>query len=243
MCDTDKHWEAWGQQDPYFAVLSDKKFRKGADRQEFFGSGLETVDGLVAAAKRHFGNLNYGSALEFGSGVGRLTMPLSKHFGSVVGVEISEAMINEAKVNCVKSGINNIQFFKSDDQLSSVGEKFDFIVSVLVLQHIPNKRGMRIVSRLLEKLNANGVIAIHFPVRIRLPWPERLIYRIKQTVPASRYLFNLLQNRRLTEPLMQMNEYSLTEVIELASARGIQEFALTTCIETKVNSVILFGRT
>jgi SAM-dependent methyltransferase len=223
-------------------VLSDKKFRRGASRQEFFASGFETVEGLIATAKHHFGNLNQDSALELGSGVGRLTIPLSTHFRSVVGVEISEAMIEEAKANCVKSGVKNIRFLKSDDQLSLVRERFDFILRCLVFQHIPNKRGMRILSRLLEKLNANGVIAIHFPIRVRLPIQDRLIYSIKQIVPASRYLFNLLQNRRLTEPLMQMNEYDLNEVIDLASASGIREFALTTCIEKRYNSVVVFGR-
>jgi hypothetical protein len=71
MYEIDKHWKAWGGQDPYFAVLSDKKFRKGAGRQEFFASGSETVDGLMATAKRHYENVSYGSVLEFGSGVGR----------------------------------------------------------------------------------------------------------------------------------------------------------------------------
>ena len=242
MSDTDKHWKAWGQQDPYFAVLSDKKFRGGASREEFFASGCDTVDGLMYIAKRHFENLNHGSALEFGSGVGRLTLPLSVHFQSVVGVEISEAMIKEAETNCAKSGIVNIRFLRSDDQLALVQEKFDFVMSCLVLQHIPNKRGMKIISGLLEKLNPSGVIAIHFPIRICLPIQERLVYGIKQTVPVSRYLLNLLQSRRLTEPLMQMNEYNLTEVIELASRSGIQEFVLTMHCQKKVNSVFLFGR-
>lgn len=193
-------------------------------------------------AKRHFENLNQGSALEFGSGVGRLTIPLSTHFRTVVGVDISEAMIDEAKANCLQSGVKNIRFLKADDHLSLVREKFDFILSCLVLQHIPNRRGMRILSCLLEKLNANGVIAIHFPIRIRLPLQEHLVYSIKQIVPASRYLFNLVQNRRFAEPLMQMNEYNLNEVIALASASGIREFALTTHIEKRYHSVFLFGR-
>lgn len=242
MYDTDKHWRSWGKQDPYFAVLSDKKFRCGGGREEFFASGCETVDGLMQMAKRHYQNLNQGSALEFGSGVGRLTIPLSAHFQSVVGVEISEAMIEEAKANCAKSHVVNIRFLRSDDQLSLVRDKFDFVMSCLVLQHIPNKRGMWIISRLLEKLNPNGVIALQFPIRIHLPTQERLVYAIKQRVPVSRYLFNFLQGRRLTEPLMQMNAYCLTEVLELGAKGGIQEFSLRLYAEEKFASVFLLGR-
>jgi 2-polyprenyl-3-methyl-5-hydroxy-6-metoxy-1,4-benzoquinol methylase len=238
---TDKHWRVWGRQDPYFAVLSDSRFRRGGNRQEFFASGIESVNGLIATAKRHFG-LNQSSALEFGSGVGRLTIPLAQQFQTVTGVEISEAMIEEAKSNCAKSGIDNVQFVRSDDELAAVHGKFDFVVSLLTLQHIPVKRGMRIVSRLFDKLDANGVIAIHFPIRIRLSWPECLIYDVKQSVPASHYLFNLIQGRRLAEPLMQMNAYHLADVMESASARNIHDFAMAPHLEKRFTSVILFAR-
>ena len=51
MSNTDDHWKEWGEQDPYFAVLSEKKFRKenlGTSRDEFFESGAEYVAGTVA---------------------------------------------------------------------------------------------------------------------------------------------------------------------------------------------------
>jgi tRNA/tmRNA/rRNA uracil-C5-methylase (TrmA/RlmC/RlmD family) len=73
-------------------VLSEKKFRKEnveLNRKEFFESGAEYVSGTVATAVRHFGQLNKESALDFGSGVGRVTIPLAQHFKKVVGVEIS----------------------------------------------------------------------------------------------------------------------------------------------------------
>jgi SAM-dependent methyltransferase len=245
MYSTDDHWKQWGERDPYFAVLSEKKFRKEnveLNRKEFFESGAEYVSGTVATAVRHFGQLNKESALDFGSGVGRVTIPLAQHFKKVVGVEISDAMIAEAEQNCQRFAVNNVDFVKSDDDLSRLSQKFDFVNSCLVLQHLSLKRGMNIVSRLLKSLNTGGVIALHFPVSRRLPPLEQFVYLLKHNVPFARYCFNMLQGRRFSEPLMQMNQYDLIEVIALYSANGIREFTFYTHVLEGTISIILFGR-
>ena len=226
-------------------MLSHKKFRKEnieANRREFFESGAEYVFGIIATAVRHFGQFKNESAVDFGSGVGRLTIPLGQRFKKVVGVEISDAMIAEARQNCQRIAAWNVDFVKSDDNLSRLAQKFDFVNSCLVLQHLPPKRGMNIISRLLKSLNPGGVIVLHFPVRRRLPPLEKFVYLLKHNVPLARYCFNLLQGRRLSEPLMQMNQYDLIDVVALYSANGIREFAFNTHVLEDTLSVILFGR-
>jgi SAM-dependent methyltransferase len=241
---TDEHWKQWGEQDPYFGVLSQSKFRKeniDDNRKEFFESGAAVVSRVISMATRHFGQLNHGSALDFGSGVGRLTIPLAQRFTNVVGVEISEAMIAEAQRNCQRYAVENVDFVKSDDHLSRVGRKFDFVNSCLVLQHIPRARGMKIISGLVNVLDQRGVIALQFPVRRRLPLRERWVYAIKHNVPFTRYCFNLLRGRRVSEPLMQWNEYNLIDVMALCSAAGVREFALRTDQAGGMFSVTLVG--
>jgi len=66
--------------------------------------------------------------------------------------------------NCQSFAVWNVEFVKSDDHLSWVAQKFDFVNSCLVLQHIPSARGMTIISGLLRVLNLGGVIALQFPV-------------------------------------------------------------------------------
>jgi 2-polyprenyl-3-methyl-5-hydroxy-6-metoxy-1,4-benzoquinol methylase len=245
MYDTDDQWKRWGEQDPYFAVLSREKFRKKniqENRKEFFESGAEAVAGVIDVAVRHFGQFNLGSALDFGSGVGRLTVPLAQRFKNVVGVEISEAMIAEARRNCQSFAVWNVEFAKSDDHLSWVAQKFDFVISCLVLQHIPPARGMKIISGLLKVLNQGGVIALQFPVRRRLPALERLVYMISHNVPFTHCCLNLLKGRPFSEPLMQLNEYDLIEVVGLFSASGIREFALYPTELEKMILVMLIGR-
>ena len=226
-------------------MLSEKKFRKenlGTNRNEFFESGAEYVAGTVALAVRRFGPLNQESALDFGSGVGRIDIPLAQRFKKVVGVEISEAMISEAKRNCQRFVVNNVDFVKSDDLLSGVSQKFDFVNSCLVLQHLPLKRGMKIIAQLLKSLNPGGVIVLHFPVRRRLPTLELFAYSLKHHVPFARYGFNLLQGRRLSEPLMEMNHYDLIDVIALYSAHGIRRITSSHQVSEGNISIALLGR-
>jgi 2-polyprenyl-3-methyl-5-hydroxy-6-metoxy-1,4-benzoquinol methylase len=245
MDNTDDHWKRWGEQDPYFAVLSERKFRRDnfeVNRKEFFESGAEYFSGILATAVRCFGQLASESALDFGSGVGRITIPLAQYFKKVIGVEISEAMIGEAKQNCLRFAVQNVDFVKSDDQLSRISQKFDFINSCLVLQHLPLKRGMNIIARLLKLLNPGGVIALHFPVRRHLPPLAQVVYFLQHNVPLASHFFNSLKGRRTSEPLMQMNPYDLVDVITLYSANGIREFSFQTHITEGTTSVILIGR-
>jgi ubiquinone/menaquinone biosynthesis C-methylase UbiE len=160
----------------------------------------------------------------------------------VIGVEISDAMIREAKENCLRFAVQNVDFVKSDDQLSLISQGFDFINSCLVLQHLSLKRGMNVIARLVKTLNPGGVIALHFPVRRHLPPLEQFVYFLQHNVPLAHHCFNLLKGRQVSEPLMQMNTYDLVEVIVSYSANGIREFSFHTHVSEGTISVILFGR-
>ncbi len=101
---------------------------------------------------------------------------------------------------------------------------------------------MTIISGLLRVLNLGGVIALQFPVRRRLSPLEQLAYVVNHNVPFARYCFNLIRGRRLSEPLMQLNQYNLIEVMALCSASGIREFAIQPTLSENMLSVILVGR-
>ena len=57
MGSTDKDWELWGQDDPYFGVLADEKFRRHNLSQEtlrdFFASGEKHVNRLLGVIWQH----------------------------------------------------------------------------------------------------------------------------------------------------------------------------------------------
>src|SRR5688572_20637499 len=97
-------WKYFGEKDPYYGVFSIDEMRsdvlaEGA-RKKFFDSGEEHVDRLWREMEAHFGSApEPRRALDFGCGVGRVAIPLAQRCKSVVGVDISEAMVEGARKN------------------------------------------------------------------------------------------------------------------------------------------------
>jgi len=57
-----------------------------------------------------------GDLLESYCGAGNFTIPLSKHYRSVLATEISKKSIDAAKQNCKLNGVNNIDFVRLSSQ-------------------------------------------------------------------------------------------------------------------------------
>jgi SAM-dependent methyltransferase len=226
MADSDHNWRLWGERDPYYGVLTDPRFRKDqieANREAFFAEGEAFIGYWMAEIDKHFGGVPRGRALDFGCGVGRLTLPLADHFEAVVGLDISQGMLEEARRN---SAGRNIDFRPSDDALSQAEGTFDFVCSVIVLQHIPTARGMSILARLLERVGPGGACLIQFSTRRQHGGWSELRYRIRHGLPGGQVLMNLIERRAADTPVMQMNEYSLDAVLGHFRAQGFAEMVV-----------------
>src|SRR5258708_22704504 len=89
-------WTTLGERDPLWAILSESDKKSGGwDHAAFFKTGVDEIDEVLRKA-RSLGQIRYGSAVDFGCGVGRLSQALSLHFEHVVGVDIAESMIRNA---------------------------------------------------------------------------------------------------------------------------------------------------
>lgn len=223
MANSDSAWRRWGETDPYFGVLADPRFRNGQiaeNRDAFFELGRLTVEERLATAVRQFGHFRRGRALDFGCGVGRLSIALATHFDEVLGLDISPAMLAEARANADRAGAGHLRFSPSDDTLSAAEGRFDLVMSFIVLQHIPVRRGMKIVARLLDLVASGGVIALQICTGRPDDRPSRLRYWAQRHVPGFSQALNLWNGRPWNEPLMQMNAYSVDEVLALAEAAG-----------------------
>jgi len=229
--DTDRQWERWGRQNPYFAVTSKDSYRRElfeGHRAEFFQTGEILISDVLNQLERTMGReVERRCALDFGCGVGRLVIPLAARFERVVGVDVSPSMLREAGKNCDRLAIHNVEFHLSDDSLRLLTQRYDFVNSYAVFQHIPPRRGYKILDRLLGLVAPTGGTMIHLSLRRRSSKLKKIVYFTKHRVPLAVVIFNVLQGKRWNEPLMQMNEYDLPELLKIFARHGMQNVQVT----------------
>jgi len=218
-------WEYYGEKDPYFGVRSIGEMRidsfDEAARTDFFSNGEEYVSRVWREIQDNFeSDFSPLHSLDFGCGVGRVALPIARRSGDVVGVDISDGMLEEAQRNAQSFGITNIEFVKADDELSRVSGQFDFIHSFVVFQHIKPDMGMRLVKRLVDALSENGVGALHFQYASATSTTmQRLRYKLYRDVPGVYSVRNVVLGKR-KEPLMPMYSYDLNEIMLLLQKSG-----------------------
>jgi SAM-dependent methyltransferase len=220
---TDLAWEEWGRRDPYFGVITDPKYRRTTmtptDLQDFFDGGQGHADYILHTIRRHIDPTFAPEAiLDFGCGVGRLLIPFASLAPDVVGLDVSPAMLLEARRNCDQRGLHSVRLVASDDELTTLTDTFDLIHSFIVFQHIPIQRGREIFGRLLRHLRPGGVAAIHltysktrFAANFGAPPFEPMISAQEvRTTPSD------------ADPEIQMNPYDLNEILFLMQTFRVQ---------------------
>lgn len=236
---SDIEWEKWAQQDPYFAVLTNPRFRATVmtddSRSEFFSIGKAHVDQLYQLCRtlidRAFAPARI---LDFGCGVGRILIPLAQTGAEVVGVDISPTMLQEARRNCDAAGASGVRLVGSDDSLSQVEGDFDLVHSCIVIQHIEISRGLRIFQELVRRVRPGGIGALHVtfawdyyrdtlgvaPAPQRPP-PLSWWRRWRQTVGrALRGAPKVAPTIPDADPEMQMNFYNLSQLMFILQQAG-----------------------
>jgi SAM-dependent methyltransferase len=247
VTDTDEAWEHFGQTDPYFAVLTSPEFHgqlSGPERTKFFRSGEAHIQEMFTIIRQRLDpSFNPSRALDFGCGVGRLLLPLAARCREVTGVDVSPSMLSEARRNTDAVGATNVRLVKTDDRLSTVEGPFDFVHSYIVLQHIPVERGESIVRTLASKLAANGVGMFHATYTSgRRGVLAHTAYWARLRLPGARRFLNIARGRAINAPIMQMNSYSITRLLDILSREGCTEVHVRFSDHGGARGVLLFAR-
>jgi ubiquinone/menaquinone biosynthesis C-methylase UbiE len=226
--DTDRDWEWFGSTDPYWAVFTEDRFRKANLSSEslvvFYASGVEYVDRMLSTVRSQLdAGFNPSRALDFGCGVGRVTIPLAERCPDVVGVDVSVSMLREARAQAQARGLTNVSWVQGDDQLTAVDGLFDLVHSYIVFQHIPGERGERLFRRLLELLSEGGIGVLHFTYAKATLGSDQFNPPTPPVVKSKRWSL-----RRRTAPVvegtprMQMNSYPLNPIFHHLQLSGVR---------------------
>jgi cyclopropane fatty-acyl-phospholipid synthase-like methyltransferase len=182
-------------------------FDKGYKHAATLAATLETLTGAALESRR---------ALDFGCGVGRLSLPLAERCEHVYGVDLSPALLREADSNARHMNLSNVEWVETG-RLAELSGCYDLVVSQFVFQHIPVREGERIFATLLRGLRPGGVGNIHMVLRPSHPLTE---------------LFRLTKSDPLAHPFKQfrgwvymlMRSYSLNGLARLLADAGVTEW-------------------
>jgi SAM-dependent methyltransferase len=110
--------------------------RREQDDEEFFSTGSDIAKTLELDLKRFRGR---DAALEIGCGPGRLMRPMSRNFAEIHGVDVSDEMIRLACERLRDTPTAHPHHSSGSDLAMFPDEKFDFVYSYAVFQHIPSR--------------------------------------------------------------------------------------------------------
>jgi ubiquinone/menaquinone biosynthesis C-methylase UbiE len=213
------NWNVLAKLDPLWTILSDpqKKFG-GWKPEEFFATGELEAKRVLRMCDSHGLKISYGKFLDFGCGVGRMTRAFSCYFASCTGIDVSENMVNLARdYNRERT---HCDFVSSQSTVLPFSDRtFDFVFSVLVLQHLPT-RGMILgfIGEFVRVAKENGVIVFQVPIGV----PLRRRIQLRRRLWAALSFLAIPKSWLFKAGLapIQINGVSQQQVEEVATSKG-----------------------
>ncbi|VPR34563.1 methyltransferase small domain superfamily [Streptococcus pneumoniae] len=93
---------------------------------------------VCQAVEKQIDILSDKEILDFGGGTGLLALPLAKQAKSVTLVDISEKMLEQARLKVEQQAIKNIQFLEQDLPKNPLEKEFAYLAVSRVLHHMPD---------------------------------------------------------------------------------------------------------
>ena len=149
-------------------------FSENYDKLEGYNPDADL--GLGCGIPTEFAHIKKGdTVIDLGSGAGNdcfVARALTGESGKVIGIDMTEAMIDKARANAEKLGYNNVEFRLGDiEKMPLTANKADVIVSNCVLNLVPNKE--KAFSEIYRVLKPGGHLSVS-DVVIRGQLPQQI---------------------------------------------------------------------
>ncbi|MEO6593482.1 MAG: class I SAM-dependent methyltransferase [Planctomycetota bacterium] len=201
-----KTWQHLGATDPRWAILTDPNRKGGGwDDREFWLSGEQTIGWVQRELMGVQAMPKLGRALDFGCGHGRLTQALAQHFQEVVGVDVAESMVAGARAaNKIGARVTFEHNAKPDLSLFP-SASFDFVLTLIVLQHMQTKYSAVYLREFMRVLKPRGVAFFQIPVESLAPPPAapRVVTGNKVSSPVALRSFTRMTPPHMNAPANQ----------------------------------------
>jgi 2-polyprenyl-3-methyl-5-hydroxy-6-metoxy-1,4-benzoquinol methylase len=169
MWRVEQSWQDLGKSEPFWSVLTHNSFLSSnieENKAAFYETGKLGAELFFAAAARA-GITDFSGrpvCIEYGCGVGRLTVWLAQHFKEIIACDISQPHLDYARLECQRRDIYNVDLIRiaTVDAINEL-PRFDVFFSIIVLQHNPPPVAAYILEKVLQKLNPNGLAYFQIP--------------------------------------------------------------------------------
>jgi SAM-dependent methyltransferase len=162
-----KTWTKLGIDRPHFSVITDPRYLPeniSGSLDQFWLTGQREAD-IVANVARRYGtgdpaNQTY---VEYGCGVGRVTVGLARQCASMHAYDISATHLAHARRRAAEVGAVNIIFHQCGDDPLVEPEPCDLYYSVIVFQHNPPVVISKLIRSALRALKPFGIALFQVP--------------------------------------------------------------------------------
>jgi SAM-dependent methyltransferase len=160
-------WTYLGLTRPHYSVITENQFLPEnfqGSVESFWDSGQVEAAEVQRVLERHrFGNLSDRVCVEYGCGVGRVTMGFSSRFSRVHGYDISPGHLEYAKRRAHEIGVTNVSFHLCPDDALTDLEECDFFYSRIVFQHNPPPVISGLIKKVVSALRPEGIAIFQVP--------------------------------------------------------------------------------
>jgi ubiquinone/menaquinone biosynthesis C-methylase UbiE len=232
-------WDDLAERDALWAILTDASKAGGRwNLAEFLATGDAEVETALGHLERSRIQLDCsGAALDFGCGVGRLTVPLAKRFASCVGIDISSHMIEKAEA--MNRNANCRFIASSSSTLPLPDSAFAFIYSNIVLQHIPAEYAVEYLREFVRVLAPGGVLVFGVQDSYLATDIGSAVARIRQVLQL-RSRFKRMFGKGESE--MQMHFLSENEIRGALGSAEIVDIQFTNTAARDFNGRLVYSR-
>jgi len=190
-----ENWEKLATIDPYWSILvEDGTINNKWSVDKFYDTGKVQISKILSFLSNIGIKFQTENALDYGCGVGRLTEALSGYFKEVYGVDFSNRMIDLAIQH---NPYSNVKYLRTNgyDLKMFPDRKFDFIISLITLQHSPPKIQYDLIEEMMRVCSPKGIIIFSAVTHFSFAHTVRNI-AAKISPDLANYLLALRQNLR-----------------------------------------------
>jgi SAM-dependent methyltransferase len=166
---TQNAWANLGASTPHFSVLTNPVFlpeNLPGSIDAFWSSGDEPAAELTRIMARHGLHSDSLDCLEYGCGVGRVSMKLARLFRQVIGYDFSAAHLELARQRATELGAGNLRFIDCSTGVLEPLTPCDVFYSIMVLQHNPPPVIRALIGNALSALRPFGLAVFQVPTYI-----------------------------------------------------------------------------